>query len=791
MGTGKPSSWAPWHQATRALLQTEAACCALFEHSKAGIIHWSLEGQCVAANPAFALLAGQAENALPGQAMSRLVAPEDWRQWPEICSAWQAGPSRHQAVTWRLLRADGAPIACEFFLSPVTDAQGVLVGGAALVFPLAPQDDLHLLTRLQTAALHVLPHPVVITNAAGAIIFVNRAFTEETGYTLEEVLGKNPRLLNSGRHDRYFFQRYWDTILAGKTWTGEIVNRRKDGSFYTQEQRVTPIRDARGRITHFIAIQQDITARKRLETELRHARERFQRIFRANPMAIGICAQNDGRFIEVNDSYVKLMGYTREELIGRSASELRLWVNPAQREQLMMTLQRHGSVTNMELQLRTKTGAVVDVLTSVEPLQVGLEACWLFIDVDITARKTLEAQLRQSAKMEGIGALAGGVAHDFNNLLTVMKGHTEMLASLPGLPPQAQASVHEIAEATDRASNLTRQLLAFSRKQAFQPSPVQLNDVLAQVTKMLRRIIGEDVTLEIHPAPSLPMIMADVGMLEQVIFNLAVNARDAMPHGGRLTIATDSVAAASPPEAPPGQQPPAPYVRLVVKDTGCGIPPDLHQRVFEPFFTTKELGMGTGLGLATVRSIVEQHQGWIELRSQVGEGTCFLIYLPTLQSPAAAKPPKAATPPGLPTAPYGKETILVVEDEAVVRQLAGDILNLHGYRVILAANGPEALALWAKHHQQIDGALLDMVMPGGINGLALAQKLREQRPNLPILFTSGYFNSQMLLESTPGFHRHHFLQKPYTPMQLAQVLRTVLDAYAATRPTTPPPSATS
>jgi CheY-like chemotaxis protein len=173
----------------------------------------------------------------------------------------------------------------------------------------------------------------------------------------------------------------------------------------------------------------------------------------------------------------------------------------------------------------------------------------------------------------------------------------------------------------------------------------------------------------------------------------------------------------------------------------------------------------------------------------VGEGTSFLIYLPTLQSPTAAKSPKAATPPELPTAPYGKETILVVEDEAVVRQLAGDILTLHGYRVILAANGPEALALWAKHHQQIDGALLDMVMPGGINGLALAQKLREQRPNLPILFTSGYFNSQMLLESTPGFHRHHFLQKPYTPMQLAQVLRTVLDTYAATRPTTPPPPA--
>lgn len=775
MGTEKLPSEAPWHQATRALLQTEAACCALFEHSKAGIIQWTLEGQCAAANPAFALMVGLPEPALCGKAMTQLVAAEDWLQWPQVRASWQNQPPLPQVVTWRLRRADGAQVACEFHLAPVRDVQGLLVGGAAMVFPLVPQDDVQLLTRLQTAALHILPHPIVITNAQGTIVFVNRAFTEETGYSLEEVAGKNPRLLNSGRHDRAFFQRYWNTILSGKSWAGEIVNRRKDGSFYTQEQRVTPIRDARGRITHFIAIQQDVTARKRLETELRHARERFQRIFRANPMAIGICAQTDGRFIEVNDSYVKMMGYTREELLGHSASELKLWVNPAQREQLTSALQRHGSVTNMELQLRTKTGAVVDVLTSVEPLQVGLEACWLFIDVDITARKALEAQLRQAAKLEGIGALAGGVAHDFNNLLTVMKGHTDLLNTLPGLSPEARASVSEIAEATNSASNLTRQLLAFSRKQAFQPRPVNLNDVLSQVTKMLRRIIGEDVALDMKLAPSLPLILADVGMLEQVIFNLAVNARDAMPHGGRLLITTDTMAAAANPEAPAGEQTPAPFVRLIVQDTGCGIPPELHHRVFEPFFTTKELGMGTGLGLATVRSIVEQHQGWIELRSQPGEGATFLLYFPTLNTNETLAPVPAPAASDTSFAPRGKETILVVEDEAVVRQLAGDILKLHGYRVILAANGPEALALWANHHPQIDAALLDVIMPGGINGLALAQKLREFRPNLPILFTSGYFNSQMLLESSPGFARHHFLQKPYTPMQLAQALRAALD----------------
>lgn len=785
MGTGLPSNWASWKSATQALLRDESACCALFEHSRAGIIHWSLEGQCVTVNPAFALLLGQAETALPGKPMAQIIAAEDWQQWPGLCARWQSEEKKQLTVTWRMLRADGVRLACEFHLAPVLNPQGVMVGGVAMVFPLAPQSDLHLLTRLQTAALHVLPHPVVITNAAGAIVFVNRAFTEETGYTLEEVVGHNPRLLNSGRHDRAFFQRYWDTILAGKTWVGEIVNRRKDGSFYTQQQRVTPIRDAQGRITHFIAIQEDITARKRLETELRHARERFQRIFRANPMAVGICAQTDGRFIEVNDSYIKMMGYTREEMIGRSASELNLWVDRRQRDQLVAALQRHGSITNMELQLRTKTGAVVDVLTSVEPLQVGLEACWLFIDVDITTRKALEAQLRQSAKLEGIGALASGVAHDFNNLLTVMKGHTELLASLPSLSPDARASVTEMADATERASNLTRQLLAFSRKQSFQPRPVNLNEVLAQMTKMLRRIIGEDVTLEMRAAPSLPLIEADVSMLEQIAFNLAVNARDAMPQGGRLLVVTDTVSTAAPAESPHSQHPLTPYVRLTVQDTGCGIPPELHQRVFEPFFTTKELGLGTGLGLATVRSIVEQHRGWIELRSQPGQGTSFIIYFPTLKTTA----PPAAVPAPAPDkslpAPGGRETILVVEDEAVVRQLAGDILTMHGYRVLLAANGPDALKLWNQHYPQIDAALLDMVMPGGINGLALAQRMRELRPNFPVLFTSGYFNSQMLLESTPGFNRHHFLQKPYTPLQLAQAMRAILDE---SRPDQPPPA---
>jgi PAS domain S-box-containing protein len=488
-------------------------------------------------------------------------------------------------------------------------------------------------------------------------------------------------------------------------------------------------------------------------------------------VAIGICVQTDSRFLDVNASYLTMTGYAREEILGHSASELGLWARPEQREQLVEALQRQGMVTNFEVQIKTKHGRVLDVLTSVEPMQLGLEPCWLFIDMDITSHKSLESQVRQTAKMESIGTLAGGVAHDFNNLLTVIQGHTDMLGMQGGLPVDARSSLQQIAAATERAANLTRQLLTFSRKHPIQLSPVDLNDTLSNLTRMLQRIIGEDIVLEVVQAPRLPAILADAGMIEQVIFNLAANARDSMPQGGKLTFETRLANRAAGEGTSPGAKRAGPCVELVVRDCGCGIPAADQPRIFEPFFTTKDVGKGTGLGLASVHGILEQHRGWIEFESQVGVGTTFHIFLPACQLEAQA----AGTHPAVNKVRGGAETILLVEDEPEVRSLARDLLQLYGYQVLEAGSGVEALKVWKDNQLHIDLVLTDVIMPHGMNGVELARKLREERPELKIIFSSGYASPKGAVEEMTARDRHYYLQKPYAPSHLAQMVRDILD----------------
>lgn len=625
--------------------------------------------------------------------------------------------------------------------------------------------------QLLSAALQSAANAVLITDQGGDIVFVNQAFTSLTGYTLQEVAGLNPRFLNSGKHDRAFFQEMWTTIRAGKTWCGEITNRRKNGALFVWEQTVTPVCDSGKQPTHFIAIQQDITQRKRMEAELRHSRERFKKIFQTNPTAIAICTEGDHRFLDVNDCYLKTLGYARDELIGFTASDLGLWADEKQRARLTEDLKHQGSVSNYELQMRAKSGRVVDILSSVEPIQLGIEPCLLFINVDITARKDLENQVRQAAKMESIGTLAGGVAHDFNNLLTVIQGHVELLMMGGTIPPEAMDSLRQIATASDRAANLTQQLLTFSRKRRIQLKAIDLNEVVSNLSRMLHRIIGEDISLEVAFASNLPLVMADAGMIDQIVINLAGNARDAMPKGGRLAIRTETVALAPGANAPDCENRPGQFVMLRVQDSGSGIPPDVLGRIFEPFFTTKDVGKGTGLGLATVHGIVQQHQGWIDVESQVGEGTTFKVYLPASQNAPTATPP-APSQAGI---RGGQETIFVVEDEEIVRTVARDILKLHGYRILEASSGPHALEVWKERKDEIALLVTDIVMPHGINGVDLAQRCRLDRPALKVIFTSGYASPLETHDTVLLEANNYFLQKPYSAHLLARMVREVLD----------------
>jgi len=421
----------------------------------------------------------------------------------------------------------------------------------------------------------------------------------------------------------------------------------------------------------------------------------------------------------------------------------------------------------------------------------GRTILWFFIPVlasrtvhcygaETTERLNPEAQLRHSAKMEAVGRLAAGVAHDFNNILTIIQGHAALLAQSPGLAPKSEKSVGQIVAAAEHASQLISQLLMFSRKQVMQPRHVNLNDIIQNLTSMLRGLIGEPVVLEFNPAPDLPPLWVDVGMMEQVLVNLVINARDSMSRGGRLLLATsrqtlDPVATLLNPEARPGE-----FVCLRVTDTGCGMDAATLGHLFEPFFTTKEPGKGTGLGLATVYGIIKQHRGWIVVDSQVGQGTTVTLFLPSAAKPGqTVSPPEAPSPAQAPSRPpmsRGDETILVVEDEPALRELVVSLLELCGYRVYQARTGVEALKVWARHKEEVDLLLTDMVMPEGMTGRQLAERLQAEDPALKVIYTSGYSPGMAGKDITlmEGFD---FLAKPYPPSRLAHVVRECLDGH--------------
>ena len=391
---------------------------------------------------------------------------------------------------------------------------------------------------------------------------------------------------------------------------------------------------------------------------------------------------------------------------------------------------------------------------------------------DTTERLNLEGQLRQSQKMESVGQLAAGVAHDFNNLLTIIQGHSSMLLARPALPPEVLDPVQAVYFAAERAAGLTRQLLMFSRKNVMQLMPLDLHEIVGNMSKMLQRLLGETITLEFQPPAENSFVQGDAGMIEQVMMNLSVNARDAMPRGGRLTIGIETVNldtayTETHPQARAGR-----FVRLRVNDTGEGMDSATLARIFEPFFTTKDVGKGTGLGLATVYGIVKQHEGWVEANSEPGKGTTFDVFFPaTGKVPAAGKEARTFTAP---VVTGGTETILIVEDEPVLRDMAREILEECGYQILEASSGKEALEVWNRQGSRIDLLLTDMVMPGGVSGVDLAEQLQAGQPRLRVVFTSGYAAHEVNREVLDKTHAR-FLPKPYAHDELARTVRECLD----------------
>jgi PAS domain S-box-containing protein len=750
--------------------------------------------------------------------------------------------------------------------------------------------------RVQTTALDAAANAIVITDHNGTIQSVNPAFMTLTGYAAREVLGKNLRLLKSGKQDGAFYRNLWQAISSGQVWSGELTNRRKDGSLYSEEMMITPLRNADGVIARYIAIKQDITGRKRAEEKLKL----FRTLIERSGDGIHVVDPATGRFLEANESACQALGYTRDELlaltvsdvvvgfdhamfeasnakiekIGRATlevlhrrkngttypveaglsfvtldrkylvaivrditerkraqsalqeSELRYrilfegaaegiivaeietkrlkYANPAACRMLGYTpeemvrlgvddLHPQSDLPGVQaefdaqargeknvaaaLPCRRKDGTVFHADFNATPAVIDGRQCIVGFVTDVSEHKRLEARLFKSQKMETVGKLAGGIAHEFNSILTAILGQCELLLDdLPAGSPLAKNAT-EIRLAAGRAATLTRQLLAYGRKQILQPEALDLNRVIASMEGMIRDLMGVEVETQIVPAPGLHAVKADAGQIEQVIMNLAINARDAMPNGGKFTVEAANVSFDPEsvdhyPELKPGD-----YVMLAITDTGAGMSEEVKAHLFEPFYSTKGVGQGTGLGLSTCYGIIKQSGGYISAYSEPGRGATFKIYLPQAGSQANIPLPRLDAP-GL---PRGTETILLVEDDPALREMAGTLLRRLGYTVLAAANGIEALSLKQQRGiGHIDLLFTDVVMPH-MSGKELADRVRASHPHTRILFTSAYTENAVVHQGVLD-KGVALLQKPFTPSALAHKLRELLDQPAAPKP---------
>src|SRR5579859_5268614 len=509
--------------------------------------------------------------------------------------------------------------------------------------------------------------------------------------------------------------------------------------------------------------------RRRAEDALRKKEEMFRLLFSHNPLPTWVIDRETLRFLEVNEAAVRAYGYSQEEFKNMTILDFR-----ADEEKIkILNYLKETSGDGLyrgHWRHRKKDGKTIEVETTVHELEYSGKRVRLIVAQDVSERHILEQQLRQSQKMEAVGRLAGGVAHDFNNLLMVIKGHTELLLNTLPQGNSAARKIELIDRAADRAASLTRQLLAFSRMQVLQPRVINLNKIVDDMGKLIPRLLGEDVDLILRPDQKLGTIRADASQMEQVIMNLAVNSRDAMPTGGKLLIGTrncdlDQSYTASHPLMKPGS-----YVLLDVTDTGTGMDEETQAHIFEPFFTTKEKGKGTGLGLATVYGIVKQSGGFVWVYSELGKGTSFKIYLPRVnEAEVHIGAPKPAA-----ELPVGTETVLLTEDEQDVREIAREFLESGGYKVIEAKNGREAIAIAGEHRGKIDLLVTDMVMPG-MTGQELAVHLQQEHPDVSVVFMSGY-SEHAATEMANADPSVRLLTKPFSRGAILRTVREILHA---------------
>ncbi len=755
------------------LIRREKAFRTLTENSLDIVTLLNHEGVFLFNSPSVKRVLGYESVELLGQSTFALIHPDDRAA---VISGFQQGLAnpdspltlefrfRHRNGSWVHLEAVGQNRLAD------PDIAAVIVNSRDITARKRIEQDLRESERRFRELFEDSPDAIFVEDHDGRVLDANSAACRLHGIGRDRLLGMIVFDLVPVEARREV-EREFRRLVNGEA-------TRVEGESVAVDGRVTPVEIhashiAYGGKTAVLLHVRDISERKATEAALRSSEMLFHSVWENSVDGMRL-TDEQGFVVAVNEAFCKLVAMSRAELEGNPFTVI--YADAEIPAQILQKYQQgfRDRVIERQMQrrlvLRNGSAIVLENTNSFVELR-GQPPLLLGVFRDVTAQKRLEDQLRQSQKMEAIGQLAGGVAHDFNNILTVIHGHASLLLSGGSLTGSAGRSAQQIVQASDRAASLTRQLLTFSRRQVLQARRLDLNEVVANMTKMLGRILGEDIALEMKYCPKPPFIQADAGMMEQVLLNLAVNARDAMPRGGQLHIRIAIEDHVTPHVSRPEDVRPGRFACLTVTDTGCGIPPEILRRIFEPFFTTKEVGKGTGLGLATVYGIIQQHHGWIEVESELGRGTTFRVYLPVVGEATVCE--EAA--PAEPVVRGGNETLLVVEDEQPVRELVCNLLQSHGYRVLEAESGAHALEVWRGHKHEIALLLTDVVMPDRINGRELAEQLWAERPELKVIFTSGY-SADVVGKGSALRRGLNYVQKPYHPRKLAMAVRDCLDA---------------
>lgn len=751
-------------QAGQVLAQSEERYRSLFENNHAVmLIVDPQDGRIVDANPAACAFYGWPRETLCRKRVDEINTLNSEEVRRKIEDAREAKRT-HFEFTHRL--ADGSTRDVEVFSGPIS------LDGRALLYSIVhdisarrtAEEALRASEAFQRAMITCSPVALYCINMDGIVQTWNASSEKIFGWAAQEIIGKPLPIVPDENQDEFFAMR--QAVVRGESSTGKEVTRlRKDGRRFIGRLSTAPLRDGSGNIIGIMGAMEDITESKRAEAE----RARLaMAIEQAGEMVV--ITDRDGMIEYVNPAFEEVTGFQRKEAIGQKPNILKSDVqDDAFYASLWQTIM-DGKIWQGRLVNRRKDGTLYTEDMTVSPLHdaEGKIVNYVAVKNDITSRLALEEQYRQAQKMEAVGQLAGGVAHDFNNILQAILGYSQLLLDEAEEKNEPREELLEIKKGAERAAQLTRQLLAFSRRQVMQPKVLDLNVLIENFIKMIHRVIGEHIHLEWLPGNRLGSVYADPGMLEQALMNLCLNARDAMPDGGSLSIETQNVRIDSEYCATHAWAKPGRFVLLSVTDTGCGMPEEILGRAFDPFFTTKEEGKGTGLGLATVYGIITQHDGMINTYSEVGQGTTFKMYLPVCERDAEAIGPMLES-----HVTGGNETILLAEDNETVRKLAQMILERAGYRVLTASNGEEAVLVFKQNADDIALVILDVVMPrmGGNEALG---HIRNVSPNVYALFSSGY--------SENAIHTHFVLhdglqmiQKPYAPNALLRKVRSVLD----------------